>query len=77
MAEAILKDKKKILPCCVLAEGEYGIEDTFVGLPVKLGRSGVEEIVQIDLKQKENEELKVSASHVNELCKVIDDFGIL
>jgi len=77
MAEAILKDKKKILPCCVLAEGEYGIEDTFVGLPVKLGRSGVEEIVQIDLKQKESEELKVSASHVDELCKVIDDFGIL
>ena len=77
MAEAILKDKKKILPCCVLAEGEYGIEDTFVGLPVKLGRSGVEEIVQIDLKKKESEELKVSASHVQELCKVIDDFGIL
>ena len=77
MAEAILKDKKKILPCCVLAEGEYGIEDTFVGLPVKLGRSGVEKIVQIDLKKKESEELKVSASHVEELCKVIDDFGIL
>ncbi|MGI9535077.1 MAG: malate dehydrogenase [Thermodesulfobacteriota bacterium] len=77
MAEAILKDKKKILPCCVLAEGEYGIEDTFVGLPVKLGRSGIEEIVQIDLKQKENEELKVSASHVDELCKLIDDLGIL
>ncbi|MGI9553657.1 MAG: malate dehydrogenase [Thermodesulfobacteriota bacterium] len=77
MAEAILKDKKKILPCCVLAEGEYGIEDTFVGLPVKLGRSGIEEIVQIDLKKKESEELKVSAGHVDELCKLIDDFGIL
>ena len=77
MAEAILKDKKKILPCCVLAEGEYGIDNIFVGLPVKLGRSGVEEIVQIDLKKNESEELKVSASHVEELCKVIDDSGII
>jgi len=77
MAEAILKDKKKILPCCVLAEGEYGIENTFVGLPVKLGRSGVEEIVQINLKEKESEELNVSASHVRELCKVIDDSGLV
>ena len=77
MAEAILKDKKKILPCCVLAEGEYGIEDTFVGLPVKLGRGGIEEIVQVDLEQKESEELASSASHVGELCKMIDDLGIL
>ncbi len=77
MAEAILKDKKKILPCCVLAEGEYGIENTFVGLPVKLGRGGVEEIVQINLKEEESEELKVSAGHVSELCKVIDDSGLV
>ena len=77
MAEAILKDKKKILPCCVLAEGEYDVHSTFVGLPVKLGRSGVEEIVQINLTEKESEELQVSAGHVRELCKVIDSSGLL
>ena len=77
MAEAILKDKKKILPCCVHAEGEYEIDNIFVGLPVKLGRKGVEEIIQIDLQKNEQEELNVSAGHVKELCDVIDDAGIL
>jgi len=77
MAEAILKDKKKILPCCVHAEGEYGINNIFVGLPIKLGRKGVEEIIQIDLKESEQEELRVSAGHVKELCDIIDGAGIL
>ena len=77
MAEAILKDKKKILPCCVHAEGEYGIDNIFVGLPVKLGRKGVEEIIKIDLQKSEQEELHVSAGHVKELCDIIDGSGIL
>ena len=77
MADAILKDKKKILPCCVLSQGEYGINNTFVGLPVKLGSSGVEEIIEIKLTDKEKEELHISASHVDELCKLIDGMGIL
>ncbi|HML94329.1 MAG TPA: malate dehydrogenase [Thermodesulfobacteriota bacterium] len=72
MVEAILRDKKKILPCCVLAEGEYGVDNTFVGLPVKLGRKGVEEIFQVELSDKEKEEIKISASHVKELCDHID-----
>ena len=72
MVEAILRDKKKILPCCVLAEGEYGVDNTFVGLPVKLGRKGIEEIFQVALSDKEKEEIKVSASHVKELCDHID-----
>lgn len=72
MVEAILKDKKKILPCCVLAEGEYGIDNVFVGLPVVLGRKGIEKIFEIKLTEKESEELKVSASHVKELCDHID-----
>lgn len=75
MVEAILKDKKKILPCCVLAQGEYGIDNTFVGLPVKLGRKGVEEIFEIKLTDKEREELHVSASHVKELCEHIEKMG--
>ena len=77
MAEAILKDKKKILPCCVHAEGEYGIDNIFVGLPVKLGRNGAEEIIKIDLQKNEQEELHVSAGHVKELCDIIDGSGIL
>lgn len=77
MAESIIKDKKKILPCCVLAEGEFGIENTFVGLPVKLGTKGVEQIIDIELSGKEKEELHVSASHVKELCNLIDGMNII
>lgn len=77
MVEAIIKDKKKIIPSCVLAQGEYGIEDTFVGLPVKLGRAGVEEILEIDLSDEERRALHVSASHVRELCEHIEGIGIL
>lgn len=77
MCEAILKDKKKILPCCVLAQGEYGIDNIFVGLPVKLGSAGMESIFQIDLTKSESEELHTSASHVKELCDLIDGMGVL
>ncbi|MCI0453478.1 MAG: malate dehydrogenase [Candidatus Dadabacteria bacterium] len=77
MVEAILKDKKKILPCCVLANGEYGIKDTFVGLPVKLGRRGVEDIFEIKLTPEESEALHLSASHVRELCRRVHELGEL
>ena len=77
MVEAIVKDKKKIIPSCVLAEGEYGIENTFVGLPVKLGKTGIEEILEIKLTDEESKALHVSASHVNELCEHIEGMGIL
>ncbi|MGB3730119.1 MAG: malate dehydrogenase, partial [Thermodesulfobacteriota bacterium] len=63
--------------CCVLAEGEYGVENTFVGLPVKLGRTGVEEIFEIALSDSETEELHESASHVKELCEHIEGLGII
>lgn len=77
MAEAILKDKKKILPCCVLAEGEYGIESTFVGLPVKLGSGGVEHVMEIELSDAERADLHASAGRVKDLCRAIDEMGIL
>lgn len=77
MAESIIKDKKKILPCCVLAEGEFGIDNTFVGLPVKLGTNGIEKIIEIELTDKEKEELHVSAGHVKELCDLIDSMNIV
>ena len=71
MVEAILKDKKKILPCSVFLQGEYGVKDLFVGVPVKLGARGVEEIVQIKLTAEEDAALKKSAGAVKELVDVI------
>ncbi len=71
MVEAILKDKKKILPCSVYLQGEYGIHDLFVGVPVKLGAKGVEQIVEITLTAGEDAALKKSAAAVKELVDVI------
>jgi malate dehydrogenase len=71
MVDAILKDKKKILPCSVFLQGEYGINDLFVGVPVKLGARGVEQIIQIRLTPEEDAALKKSAGAVRELVEVI------
>src|SRR6202451_1849017 len=71
MVEAILKDKKKILPCAVYLEGEYGIKGLFVGVPVKLGARGAEEIIQIKLTAEENAALQKSAGSVKELVSVL------
>lgn len=67
MAEAILKDKKKILPCAAYLEGEYGIHDLFIGVPVKLGADGVEDIIEISLTENEKAALNKSAGAVAEL----------
>ncbi len=71
MVEAILKDKKKILPCAAYLEGEYGISGLFVGVPCKLGERGLEEIIQIKLTPDEQEALERSAGAVKELVAVI------
>jgi malate dehydrogenase len=71
MCEAILKDKKKILPCSVFLQGEYGVRDLFVGVPVKLGARGVEQIIQITLAPDEEAALRKSAGAVKELVDVI------
>ncbi len=67
MAESILKDKKKILPCAAYLEGEYGIDGLFIGVPVKLGKSGIEEIVEIKLADEEAASLQQSADAVRSL----------
>lgn len=72
MAESILKDKKKILPCAAYLEGEYGIEDLFIGVPVKLGRNGVEQIIEIPLTDEERSAFQKSAHAVGELKKMLD-----
>jgi malate dehydrogenase len=69
MTEAILKDKKKILPCAAYLQGEYGIKDLFVGVPVKLGARGVEEIIEIRLNQEEKAALLRSADAVRKLVE--------
>jgi malate dehydrogenase len=71
MAEAILKDKKKILPCAAYLEGEYGITGLYVGVPVKLGSRGIEQIIQIKLTPEEQAALNKSAEAVKELVGVI------
>ena len=75
MAESILKDKKKILPCAVYLEGEYGINDLFIGVPVKLGVSGAEEVIEITLTKEENAALQKSAAAVQELKEVLKQLG--
>jgi malate dehydrogenase len=71
MVEAILKDKKKILPCAAYLEGEYGIKGLYVGVPVKLGSKGIEQIIQIKLAPEEKAALDKSAEAVKELVAVI------
>jgi malate dehydrogenase len=71
MAESILKDKKKVLPCAAYLEGEYGINGLFVGVPVKLGSNGIEKIYEIKLSSEETAMLHKSAAAVKELVDVI------
>jgi malate dehydrogenase len=67
MVEAILKDKKKVLPCAASLEGEYGLKGLFVGVPVKLGRRGIEQVFQVALTAEESAALGRSAAAVREL----------
>jgi malate dehydrogenase len=71
MVEAILKDKKKILPCAAYLQGEYGIEGLYVGVPCKLGAKGLEQIIEIKLTPDEQAALNKSAEAVRELCTII------
>jgi malate dehydrogenase len=67
MVEAILKDKRKIVPCATYLQGEYGVNDMFLGVPVKLGSSGMQEVIQITLTEEEKKGLQVSIDAVKEL----------
>jgi malate dehydrogenase len=71
MVDAILLDQKRILPCAAYLQGEYGIQDLFVGVPVKLGTSGVEEIIELNLQEDELDDLRNSAGAVRELVEVL------
>jgi malate dehydrogenase len=71
MCDAIVYDQKRVLPCAALCQGEFGIDNLFVGVPVKLGKDGVEEILEIDLSDEEKSDLKASADAVRELVEAM------
>ena len=72
MVEAIVRDQKRIFPCCVWLQGEYGLKDIYMGAPVVLGRNGVERIIELDLNAEEMELCKGSAKAVKEVMDVLD-----
>jgi len=72
MAEAYLKDRKRILPCAALLEGEYGVKGFYVGVPVLIGAGGVERVIELELTDAEKKAFAVSVSHVEELVSAMD-----
>ncbi|MDD2382235.1 MAG: malate dehydrogenase [Mariniphaga sp.] len=77
MVEAIIMDQKRIFPCCVKLEGEYGLHDIFMGSPVKLGKDGVEKIIEVNLDDQEMQLLHQSAKAVKNVMDVLDKMNIL
>jgi malate dehydrogenase len=71
MVEAIVKDKKRVLPCTAYLEGEYGLRDIYFGVPVKLGAGGVEQIIEIELTADERAALQASAKEVSETIELL------
>jgi malate dehydrogenase len=77
MAVSILKNERRIYPCCVRLTGQYGIDDLFVGAPVKLGRQGIEHVIELKLTEEEKALLHRSAAAVREVVQVLDNMNIL
>ena len=77
MVEAIVKDQQRIFPCCALLNGQYGLKDIYLGVPVKLGKNGIEEIIELKLNSEENELLQKSSSAVREVMDVLDGMQLV
>lgn len=77
MVEAIVDDQKRIFPVCAFLNGEYGLKDIYLGVPVKLGRNGIDEIIEIKLDAKEKKMLNESAQSVRDTLQVLDDMKIM
>jgi malate dehydrogenase len=73
MVESIIKDQKRIFPCCAWLQGEYGLKDIYLGVPVKLGKNGIEQIIELKLNSDEMALLKSSAKAVKEVMSVLDN----
>ena len=76
MVEAILLDQKKIVPVCAWLTGEYGLKDLYLGVPVVLGRNGIEKVVELNLDEKEKADLYTSAESVRKVLKALDDMKL-
>ncbi|CAI8253778.1 MAG: Malate dehydrogenase [Flavobacteriia bacterium] len=76
MVEAIVRDQKRIFPVCAWLQGEYGMKDIYLGVPVKLGKAGIEEIIELQLNEKERAELEGSAKAVREVMGVLDQMDL-
>ncbi len=75
MIEAIVRDQKRVFPVCVNLEGEYGIENCYLGVPVVLGKNGIEKVIELKLNDEEMALVKTSQSHVREVMQVLDNLG--
>ncbi len=75
MVEAIIKDSQRIFPCCALLNGQYGLKDIYLGVPVKLGKNGIEEIIELKLNEDEMKLLHASAKSVKEVMDVLDNMN--
>ncbi len=75
MVESIVKNQKRVFPVCIKLDGEYGIDDCYLGVPVILGKNGVEKVIELDLDKDERNLLEVSRSHVKEVMLVLDKLG--
>jgi len=77
MVEAILKDENRIFPVCAKTEGTYGVEDMYLGVPVKLGKGGIKEIIELKLNEEEKALLSASAIAVKEVIDVFDNMNLI
>lgn len=77
MVEAIVRDQKRIFPCCAWLQGEYGLKDIYLGVPVKLGKNGIEQIIELDLNHDEQELLHASAGAVKDVMSVLDRMELI
>jgi len=75
MVEAIIKDQRRVFPVCIKLDGEYGIDDCYLGVPVILGKNGVEKVLELELNTEEKEMLEVSRGHVKEVMAVLDNLN--
>jgi len=75
MAEAIVRDQRRIFPVCIHLDGEYGISDCYLGVPVVLGKHGIEKVIELDLNAQEKEMLETSRVHVREVMEVLEKLG--
>ena len=75
MAESIVRDQRRIFPVCMQLDGEYGIKDCYLGVPVVLGKNGIEKVIELDLNVQEKELLETSRKHVREVMEVLDKLG--